>query len=184
MSSRRQELLNAAVEYLLEHGVANASLRPMAKALGTSARMLMFHFQSKEGLLQAAMEELHVRLRDSFVAQTEHNTADRGPLIKRYWLWATKGKNGAFLRLLYEIQVIAAQNPKEYGRYLKKSSVGVQSMVLDAISAAGGSLSMATLCIAVFDGLFLEFMQTGDRKRLGEALDLFISLATPATNRD
>lgn len=169
----------AALEYLLEHGVANASLRPMAKALGTSARMLMFHFGSKEGLLQAAMEALNVRLRDSFAAEAARKSGSRGPLLKRFWLRATAGKNGAFMRLLYEIQVIAAQNPKVYGRYLKKTSLDVQAMTLDAISASGGTPALATLCIAVFDGLFLEFMQSGDRKRLIEALDLFLSLAAP-----
>ena len=40
------------------------------------------------------------------------------------------------------------------------------------------STSMATLCIAVFDGLFLEYMTTGDRTRTTAAMDQFIKLAT------
>lgn len=63
MSSRKQELLDAALAYLLEHGVANASLRPLAEALGTSPRMLIFHFKSKEGLLRDVFEALNSRKR-------------------------------------------------------------------------------------------------------------------------
>ncbi|MGC2261119.1 MAG: TetR/AcrR family transcriptional regulator, partial [Candidatus Sulfotelmatobacter sp.] len=65
MSSRKIELLDASLRYLVEHGVANISLRPMAAALGTSPRILMFHFKSKEGLLQDVFAELNSRLQAS-----------------------------------------------------------------------------------------------------------------------
>jgi AcrR family transcriptional regulator len=38
----------------------------MAARLGTSPRILMFHFKSKEGLFQEVLQELHSRLRSSF----------------------------------------------------------------------------------------------------------------------
>jgi hypothetical protein len=50
---------------LVAHGVTNASLRPMAARLGTSPRMLMFHFTSKEQLVREALERLHARLQSS-----------------------------------------------------------------------------------------------------------------------
>lgn len=39
---------------------------------------------------------------------------------------------------------------------------------------------MATLCIAVFDGLLLEFMSTGNLRGTTQALDHFIAIASPS----
>jgi hypothetical protein len=51
-------------------------------------------------------------------------------------------------------------------------------LALNTLSQTVRSPAMATLCIAVFDGLFLEFTATNDRDRLTEALDLFIDIAS------
>jgi len=180
--SNRTQLLDAALKYLAAHGVANASLRPMADALGTSARMLLFYFGSKDGLLRAVMEELHARLRASFIEEV-HREPDEPlrPPLKRFWDWATTSENSAYLRLLYEAQVIAAQNPAEYRPHLEGLSADWQALALSELSRTVRSPAMATLCVAVFDGLFLEFMATGDVGRLTGALDLFIELATRRT---
>lgn len=180
MSNQKTEMREAALRYVVEHGVANVSLRPLAEAIGTSPRMLLFYFQSKEGLLQALMEELQDRLRASFVEEVASAT-DRDPRqpIKRFWDWAIKGQNSAYLRLFYEVQVIAAQNPAQYGRHFESISSEWQALAFGVLSDSVRSPAMATLCIAVFDGLFLDFMMTGDRERLTGALDLFIDVVRP-----
>jgi AcrR family transcriptional regulator len=180
MSTRKEELLNGILAYLLEHGLANASLRPMAAQLGTSPRILMFHFGSKERLLQKVIEEIQARLQSSFVRMNKPGRKTVRPL-KRFWSWATQKENLPYLRLLYEAHIIAAQNPKVYGPYLQKASRDWQSVVLPALSESLRSEAMATLCIAVFDGLLLEMIMTGERSRLTRALDKFIAL-TAAQN--
>jgi AcrR family transcriptional regulator len=182
MSSRKIELLDAALKYLIEHGVANASLRPMAAALGTSPRILMFHFRSKEGLLQDVFEELQSRLQASFRTMASADSDSlRDPPLRRFWQWATSKENFPYFRLLYEAQIVALQNPQEYGRYLRKASSDWQAAALDLMSPALKSKAMASLCIAVFDGLMLELMSCGDLRRLTEAVELFISIATKAS---
>jgi AcrR family transcriptional regulator len=177
MSSRKTELRDAALAYLLEHGLANVSLRPMAVQLETSPRILMFHFKSKEGLLQEVLQELHSRLQSSFLRLSRSPGRDVPPL-KRFWVWAIGKKNFAHLRLLYEAHIVAAQNPRDYGRYLKKASQDWQTIAFQTLSKSLRSTAMATLCIAVFDGLMLEMMNTGDRARLTQALDAFIAMAS------
>ncbi len=180
MLARKAELLDAAVDYLVENGVANVSLRPMAAAMGTSARLLIFHFQSKERLLQEVFSELQSRLQASFVAMTRADSGLRPEApIKRYWRWATSSKNLPYFRLLYEVQIIAIQNPAEYGRYLEKSSSAWLTLSERALSESIRSKAMATLCVAVFDGLFLELLSTGDHARVTRALDRFVALAIP-----
>jgi len=43
--------LEAMAAHVLEHGLNTASLRPLARAAGTSDRMLIYHFGSKDGLV-------------------------------------------------------------------------------------------------------------------------------------
>jgi AcrR family transcriptional regulator len=181
MSRRKKQLLRGALQYLNRHGIANASLRPMAAQLGTSPRMLMFHFRSKEGLLQDVLGELTSRLQVSLKAKVSSRMRSRGiPPLKRFWQWAIDRKNLPYLRLLYEAEIVAIQNPKEYGRSLKEASKSWQAIVYEALSPAWRSDAMASLCIAVFDGLMIELMISGDSRRLTRALDLFLSLASAA----
>jgi AcrR family transcriptional regulator len=58
MALAKDAMLQAMVAHVLEHGVADASLRPLAKAAGTSDRMLIYHFGSKEQLIGAILIEL------------------------------------------------------------------------------------------------------------------------------
>jgi AcrR family transcriptional regulator len=183
MSSRKTEFRDAALAYLLEHGLAGVSLRPMAAQLRTSPRILMFHFKSKERLLQEVLKELHSRLRSSFLRLSESGRPGVPPL-KRFWLWAIAKKNLAYLRLLYEAQLVAAQNPRVYGRYLKEASCDWQAIAFQTLSESLRNPAMATLCIAVFDGLLLEMINTGDRSRLTQAMDKFIGMAfAPVRNK-
>lgn len=54
----KQALLADLARHVLENGLNNASLRPMAKAAGTSDRMLIYHFGSKDALIEELLEHL------------------------------------------------------------------------------------------------------------------------------
>jgi AcrR family transcriptional regulator len=178
MVPRRQEILEATIAYLVKHGLADLSLRPLAAAAGTSARLLIYHFGSKEQLLAEVLDTLQRRLRESFVQASA--TKEDEPPLRTFWNWATSGRNFRSLRLLYELQILAAQNPDSYGRYLARNSRDWIELVRTAIPPAERTDAMATLLVAVFDGLFLELMSTGDRKRTTAALDEFISVVRRA----
>ena len=64
---RRQELLESVVEYVLKNGLTGLSLRPLANGVGTSARMLLYHFESREKLLA-------LRLKSGFREAKEDKT--------------------------------------------------------------------------------------------------------------
>src|SRR5215216_5393943 len=55
MSQRREYLLEAAYRYVLEHGLTDLSLRPLAQAIGSSPRVLLFLFGSKDELIRALL---------------------------------------------------------------------------------------------------------------------------------
>jgi AcrR family transcriptional regulator len=50
---RRDALLDAATDHVLEHGLIGLTLRPVAAAIGTSDRMLIYHFESRDSLVSA-----------------------------------------------------------------------------------------------------------------------------------
>jgi len=106
--------------------------------------------------------------------------ATRAPPLRRFWLWANREENFAYFRLLYEVQIVALQNPRVYGRYLKNVSDTWQAAALPLMSPSLRDRTMVSLCIAVFDGLMLERMSGGDQKGLTRALDRFIAMATRA----
>lgn len=54
----RETLLPMLAAHVMEHGLADASLRPLARAAGTSDRMLVYHFGNKDGLIEALLEYL------------------------------------------------------------------------------------------------------------------------------
>lgn len=177
MESRREQLLDAALGYCVRHGLANLSLRPLADEIRTSARLLIFHFKSKEDLIAAVLVELNRRLRVSFEGVAASVEPDGHPPLRRFWDWATSDEALPSLRLLYELQIMAVQNPGKYGHYLEKTSLEWLAAATATLPPKDASRSIATLCIAVFDGLMLEFFSSGDRERLTHALDSFIRMA-------
>ncbi|HEY1773335.1 MAG TPA: TetR/AcrR family transcriptional regulator [Gammaproteobacteria bacterium] len=172
---RKQELLNELIAYLVRHGIADLSLRPMAAATGTSARLLIFHFGSKEQLLDEVLGEMQARLQASFVSMAQAER--KGPLMRAFWDWALTEPNHAMLRLLYQLHMLAAQSPKVYRRYLKHNSIGWLALIQGALPPAQRDPRFATLLGAVFDGLFIEYMSSGDKRRTTETLDSFIRMA-------
>ena len=182
MPSRKAALLEDLIAYLVKHGVADISLRPMAAAVGTSARLLIFHFGSKERLLLEVLDEMQARLQRSLADLSDQPSPPRSAPLRLFWDWALKDANFAQLRVLYQLHILAAQDHKTYGRYLKRNSLNWLESVQAMLQPAQRSPALATLIVAVFDGLFIEVMSTGDRRRASAAIDDFIAMARKHTN--
>ena len=176
MSERKAELLDAAIRYLVENGLADLSLRPLAAKIGTSARLLVFHFKSKEGLIEDVLDEVQARIQASFVSIATAKRPRPVAPMKLFWLWATNKRNLPYLRLMYEVHFIAMQNPRVYARYLQSASFSWVELIEARLPDALRTKATATLCAAVFDGLVIEFLSTGDLRRTTRALDQFIAM--------
>jgi AcrR family transcriptional regulator len=53
--SRRDELLDLATDHVLAEGLIGLTLRPLAAAIGTSDRMLIYHFGDRDGLVSSVV---------------------------------------------------------------------------------------------------------------------------------
>jgi AcrR family transcriptional regulator len=180
MQTRKEILTDELVDYLLEHGLSDLSLRPLADALGTSARLLIYHFESKEGLLTEVLDSMQTRLRQSFGALAKPRAGQAERPLKLFWDWAITDENYPYFKLLYELQILAVQNPAAYGQYLQRNASNWSDLIATALPEAERSPAMVTLLGAVFDGLFLELMSTGDKKRTTQAVQQFIRLVDEA----
>jgi AcrR family transcriptional regulator len=177
MSERREELIQKALDYFLEHGLAGLSLRPLAGKIGTSARLLVYHFGSKDGLIAAVMDEVRARTQKSFADSAAASTrAGRQGVMLRFWAWVIHPANVPYMRLLFEVQALALQNPAVYARYLEGTSSSWLELIEGALPPSKSNRVTATLCAAVIDGLLLEYLGTRDRRRTTQALEMFIHM--------
>ena len=81
----RTQLRERAIDYVLQHGFAAVSLRPMAKELKTNARMLVYHFGSREGLMREILAGL--REREDVVIHRWFQKKKTPPSLAEFVLW-------------------------------------------------------------------------------------------------
>jgi AcrR family transcriptional regulator len=177
----RASLRDRAVDYVLEHGIGDLALRPLAKALKTNARMLVYHFGSREGLMRHILsgirEREDARIQAWFQSGQKMRTLPQ--FLRWYWkrLSAPRARPG--LRLIFELYALALRNPRDYPGVLEDPIAYWQSLT----EQAGVPLKLktdtaeATLLLAATRGLLLDLCATGDRVRVGRALEVLAQFA-------
>lgn len=162
-TTRRARTLAAAADYVLERGLAGLSLRPLAHALGTSPRMLLYDFGSKETLVDAILGEIRRREADLLRA--------RVTTIEDVWRWISAPEREPFLRLFFEVYVDAISRDE------------AEPLVRDWLDYLLAEWhprvdrAQATLMVAVVRGLLLDLLATGDRRRTNAALRRFAEIS-------
>jgi AcrR family transcriptional regulator len=178
-SGRREDLLDASIEYLLERGVADLSLRPLAAKVGSKARLLIYHFGSKDALVTDAMIVVRDRVQQNFAALVKNDLEQKpSQMMRAFWGWAISKKHERYLRLFFEVHGLALQKPKRYGRYLAgaiTSWVEMMASVLPVKLLPATRRALATLAVSTVVGLLMDYLASGDKKRTSDALDQFAS---------
>ena len=146
--------------------------------------MLLHYFGSKEALIAEVMEQVQARLQNAFRELFEGGAAETD-LLQKFWKILSDRANQPALRLLFEVQMLALQNPKRYRRYLSKNSMNWRRLIEHALPGKQKNAAEATLYNAVVDGLLLDLLSTGDLRRTSRALALFTArcAAPPARKR-
>jgi AcrR family transcriptional regulator len=169
-SDRRNELLELAYRYALQHGLAEMSLRPLATAVGSSPRVLLYLFGSKDGLVQALLarsraEEL--ALLDAVRAEG----GDAGQAVDRLWEWLAAPERRALLRLWAEGYARSLVEPD--GPWAGFAARTVEDW-LDVLGDVLGPADAAerTAVLAVLRGSLLDLLATGDVERTTAAVRL------------
>jgi AcrR family transcriptional regulator len=176
---RRATTLAAATDYVLDHGLAGLSLRPLAAALGTSTRMLLYDFGNKEELIMAVLAEARRRESALLTAHLEATRASAPQLVRVIWEWLSSPEQAPFLRVFFEVYVQAMNQPEAYserGRPMVTDWLDQFGSVFVLSPTDGDDTGAATLVIAAVRGLALDRLSTGDARRTDGALELFAQL--------
>jgi AcrR family transcriptional regulator len=177
-SGARERLLDAAIAYAGDHGISDVSLRELARALGTSHRMLLYHFGSRRGLVVAIVQRLEARQRD-VLAQLGAEPGDEPAGTGRaMWRHLADPAMAPYERLFYEVYAHALQGRPGTDGFLDDV---VDSWLEPATAywAAQGrdpaaARAEARLGLAVVRGLLLDLLATGDRAGVDEALERYL----------
>jgi AcrR family transcriptional regulator len=172
----RRKLRERAIDYVLQNGLADLSLRPLAKALGTSARMLVYHFGSRERLLHEVLAGIREREAARIDAWWSEGPAPRTLAGFIRWYWGSLGAPGSepAIRLLFELYALALRDPKAFPGVLENPLAYWQALARRARDRANAAT--ATLALAAVRGLLLDLAATGDRRRVQAALGLLCEL--------
>ena len=172
----RQRLLDAVVAHFTAEGLADQSLRRIAEAIGSSHRMLLYHFGSKDGLLLAVVLEVEARTQDRLAALGE-DTLQTEALIRRMWTYVADPALGDFERLFFALYGRALQGDAAI-RSLLDDDIARWLQANEVLSAPLGVppdviRTHARLGLAVTRGLLLDLLATGDRAEVEAALEVF-----------
>ena len=170
-SARKQELLEAAYKHVLGTGLADMSLRPLAQEIGSSPRVLLFLFGSKEELIRALLARARAdELRYLAELRERSGLAAAG---RDVWAWLADPAHHALLTLWvegYARSLLGESGPwADFGRDTVRDWLGL----LAERQRPGGPDAEAerTLLLAVLRGALLDLLATGDTARVTAAVE-------------
>jgi AcrR family transcriptional regulator len=187
-SARKRDLLEAAYRYVLSNGLSGMSLRPLAKAIGSSPRVLLFLFGSKEGLTRALL----ARAREDelgYLEELRHtraaggNSGDESGLVttgREIWVWLAAAPHRALLVLWLEGYARSLQGePGPWADFGRDTVSDWLELLATRQPASHRNVPAAqdqrTLLLAVLRGALLDLLATGDVDRVTRAVERHFS---------
>lgn len=185
-AQRRRRLCDAAVAVALRDGVAGLTTRAVAEQAGLTAAMVGYEFDSKVGLLLAVLEHIHAGVRDALAAPSLAGVRDPATALEALALayWRHVLETPALQRAQYELTLHALALPG--GDAIARAQYqGYVLAVANALERAAPLRSarlhdVAGACVALMDGLILQWLATGDTA----AVERRIALGVRALQRD
>lgn len=176
---RRDELLEAATDYVLEHGLVGLSLRPMAEALGTSDRMLLYHFGTKDDLVTAIMQTSHLRSLAHIGDLPAGDGIEGGVLA--LWEAVSSSIIAPCCRMYVEASALGLLGSEPYAAAVKELNAEWMQALADHLAASGidaeRAAGVARIVDATFMGLVLDQPVEGADEQQKAVRDLAAAVA-------
>lgn len=172
MSVRRDQLLEAAYEFVLDHGLADLSLRPLAQEIGSSPRVLLYLFGSKDGLVRELLARAR---RDELEALAKVDGAGLDAVATALWAWLSAPQHRRLLVLWVEAYARSLVDPDGPWAGFARETVDDWLDVLARAQAPGERMTRAglarrTAVLAMLRGSLLDLLATGDEPRVSAGL--------------
>jgi len=185
-SPRQDELLELAYRHVLVHGLAGMSLRPLAKAIGSSPRVLLFLYGSKDNLIRALLD----RARSDELAAVEafqeaHGPADLVDSARQVWHWLADPGHRHLLGLWVEAYARSLVDPAGpwagFAARTVQDWLGLLAARQPARRRGQAGEAERTAVLAVLRGAMLDLLATGDVARTSRAVDLVLRALRPGS---
>jgi AcrR family transcriptional regulator len=154
-TSRRDEVAQAATDYVLEHGLVGLSLRPMAAELGTSDRMLLYHFASKDDLVATVLRVSNDRSVAEIRAMPP--SADVRSAVLDLWAAVTSPRLARCQRMYVEAAALGLFGREPYVSVVGEANEVWTGAVVDHLVASGAPRARARRAVALLDATLMGF---------------------------
>jgi AcrR family transcriptional regulator len=179
-------LLEGTADYILKRGLSDLTLRPLAAALKTSPRMLLYFFGSKERLITEALTQTRMRQQHEFMRALSTKGERRHRLALAWEVWSSEESERS-LWLFFEVYALAMRDRKRFPGLLERLVKDWLPFFEHAVGAAGVEPErvspLATFILATIRGLELDLLATGDRARVDGAFREMLRLLSLSRDR-
>ena len=163
----KNEIIAGTIQAILKQGIAQISLRPLARALNTSDRMILYYFKNKDELMTAAVEQLAdtivQQIRWELSASTIRNAKT---FIQAAWDVFLRPANKNAALVFYEIEFLSLRQPEKYQKIARSIMLKWKSTIAEGLRELGLKGKDADArCLEIsseLTGLFLHYLVTGD----------------------
>lgn len=167
---RREALAEAATDYVLRHGLIGLSLRPLAAALGTSDRMLLYHFHGKDDLVATVLRVANDR---SIAAVAALPTCvDVRAAVVALWGALSSGDLARCQQIYVQAAALGLLGEEPYVTVVREANQRWVAALAAHLVAAGCPTAHAARAVSLLDAGFM-----------GLELDLPLDRGTPALDR-
>ena len=178
---RRAALLQACTDELLRHGLPGLTLAKLATAAGTSPRMLLYHFTTRDQLVLEALREARRRQRAAFEELLAPQPGvPYGAVLAEAWDQITAPELRPYVVLFAQLHDLAPDRSPWTG--FRVRSITDWLPTIEAALRADGhrdAAPLATAITALVRGLLQDLNTTGDHERTTSALKAIATRLTP-----
>ncbi len=172
----REELLESCLAAFVRAGTLDVSLDNLAKGVGSSKRMLVHYFGSRDAIEEEAMSLLEDRLRARFRASAFPAGTPLRVVVAALWEQTTSAESRGVILLAMDLTRRSWRGSGRARRFFEEQQRLWADMLREFESDDG---SVETI-LQLFQGAMLVFLVTGDRERGWRALNRLISAETRA----
>ncbi|MBD2111125.1 MULTISPECIES: TetR/AcrR family transcriptional regulator [Cyanophyceae] len=170
---KKAELLEKCLEVAIETGALDASINAIAKRIGTSGRMLVYHFGSKQELERQVIARLEVRLRAQLQSLQSTAVADADTVAESLlamWQQFTTPAMQGWLKLTMDLNLRAMQGDAETQQFLERET----QQWIESLTVLIGDEAVARSLFHLFQGATLDFLTTGNAQRGEQSIKAFL----------
>jgi AcrR family transcriptional regulator len=154
-TARRDQVAQAATDYVLEHGLVGLSLRPLAARLGTSDRMLLYHFDGKDDLVATVLRISNDRSVTAIRALPP--APDVRQAVLDLWAAVTEPELDRCQRVYVEAAALGLLGREPYVSVVREANAVWIAALADHLAASGMPRRLAARAVVLLDAAMMGF---------------------------